>query len=48
MKKTIILKKGLFEKLESFEERINSKHGYEAISISNDKSTVIVLMKRKE
>ena len=46
MKRYKILKKGLFEKFEAFEDRISSVQGYEAINISNDGATVIVLMKR--
>ncbi|MBT8327316.1 MAG: hypothetical protein KJP21_06305 [Bacteroidia bacterium] len=46
MKRYIIMKKGLFEKFEVFEDRISNKHGYEAINISNDGATVIVLMKK--
>jgi hypothetical protein len=46
MKKIKILRKGLFEKVEAFEDRISNTHGYEAISISNDGATIIVMMKR--
>ena len=47
MKEYIILKKGIFEKFASFEDRISKKHGYEAVNISNDGATVIVLMKKR-
>ena len=46
MKRYVIMKKGLFEKFEAFEDRISNNHGYEAINISNDGATVIVLMKK--
>ena len=46
MKKYIILEKGLFEKLEKFEDRINNKHGYEAVSLSRTDSGYAVLMKK--
>ncbi|MDB9882369.1 hypothetical protein N8368_04600 [Bacteroidia bacterium] len=46
MNKYIILEKGLFEKLVKFEERINSKYGYEAISLSRTDSGYAVLMKK--
>jgi len=44
-----LIKKGVFEKLSSFEERINamSNEGWNAISISSDNNSVIVLMERK-
>jgi hypothetical protein len=46
MKRFIILKQKMFEKTRSFEDRINEKQGYEAISISNDGAFMTVLMKR--
>ena len=46
MKKIKILRKGLFEKVEAFEDRISNLHGYEAVSISNDGASIIVMMKR--
>jgi hypothetical protein len=46
MKKFIILEKGLFEKLEKFEERINSQHGYRPINITQSDSGYAVLMEK--
>jgi hypothetical protein len=46
MKKTIILEKRWTETLDKFEERINSKSGYEAISIVHNSISYAVLMKR--
>lgn len=41
-----ILEKGIFEKLSSFEERINSMilEGWKPISISNSNSGIVVLL----
>ena len=46
MKKYIILEKGLFEKQEKFEERINSQHGYRAINLAKADGTYAVLMEK--
>jgi hypothetical protein len=46
MKKYIILEKGLFEKLEKFEERINSQHGYRPINITKSDGGYAVLMEK--
>lgn len=45
-----ILQKGIFEKLTSFEERLNSMEakGWKAISISSDNGTLVVLLERKK
>ncbi|MDA7836118.1 hypothetical protein N9A49_01785 [Salibacteraceae bacterium] len=44
-----LVKKGIFEKLASFEERINSMsaEGWNAISMSSDNNSIIVLMERR-
>lgn len=46
MKKYIILEKGLFEKLEKFEDRINQQNGYRPINLSRADSGYAVLMER--
>lgn len=46
MKKYIILEKGLFEKLATFEERINNQHGYKPINLAYGDGTYSVLMEK--
>jgi hypothetical protein len=44
-----IVKKGLFERLNSFEERINGLHaeGWKALSITSDNNRMSILMERR-
>lgn len=46
MKKFIILEKGMFEKLETFEDRMNNTHGYRPINLSRTDSGYAVLMEK--
>ncbi len=46
MKKYIILEKGIFEKLEKFEDRINNQHGYRPINLAKADGTYAVLMEK--
>ncbi len=45
-----IIKKGIFESLSKFDERINSLslEGWRAISIASDQGTMTVLMEREK
>lgn len=45
-----LIQKGVFEKLTAFEERINSmsNEGWQAISMSSEGGSVLVLMERRK